>query len=106
MVSEQIHKPMLRLREEPKSNCVGRRSTRLAMRAFGASAGLSLLFLIVYGWCNWITSQRDDVGTLYFGWERFIPFVPWMIVPYLSIDLFFVTAPFLCRDERELAVFS
>ena len=29
-----------------------------------------------------------------------------MIVPYLSIDLFFVTAPFLCRDERELAVLS
>ncbi len=29
-----------------------------------------------------------------------------MIVPYLSIDLFFVAAPFLCRIERELAMFS
>ena len=29
-----------------------------------------------------------------------------MIVPYLSIDLFFVAAPFLCRSERELATFS
>ena len=58
-------------------------------KAFAASVGLSVLFLIVYGWCNWITAQRHDVGTLYFEWERFIPFVPLMIVPYMSIDLFF-----------------
>jgi hypothetical protein len=68
--------------------------------------GLSVLFLVVYGWCNWITAQRHDVGTLYFEWERFIPFVPLMIVPYMSIDLFFVAAPFLCRTESELATFS
>jgi protein-tyrosine phosphatase/membrane-associated phospholipid phosphatase len=29
-----------------------------------------------------------------------------MIVPYMSIDLFFVAAPFLCRNERELATLS
>ena len=34
--------------------------------------------------------------TLFFTWERSIPFVPWMIVPYMSIDLFFFAAPFLC----------
>ena len=50
--------------------------------------------------------ERHDVGTLYSEWERFIPFVPLMIIPYLSIDLFFVAAPFLCRSERELATFS
>ena len=43
---------------------------------------------------------------MYFEWERLIPFVPLMIVPYMSIDLFFVAAPFLCRDERELKVFG
>lgn len=75
-------------------------------KALAASAGLSALFLIVYGWCNWITAQRPDVGTLYFEWERLIPFVPLMIVPYMSIDIFFVAAPFLCRSERELATFS
>jgi hypothetical protein len=75
-------------------------------KALGTSIGLSVLFLIVYGWCNWITAQRHDVGTLYFEWERFIPFVPLMIVPYMSIDLFFVAAPFLCRTDRELHAFS
>jgi predicted protein tyrosine phosphatase len=70
------------------------------------SALLSLLFLAVYGGCNWFSSQRSDVGTLYFEWERHIPFVPWMIVPYMSIDLFFIGAPFLCRDRAELRTFS
>jgi protein-tyrosine phosphatase/membrane-associated phospholipid phosphatase len=76
------------------------------IRQLAASVGLSVLFLIVYGWTNWFTAQRRDVGTLVFDWERFIPFVPWMIVPYMSIDLFFVAAPFVCRDNRELAALS
>ena len=63
-------------------------------KATAVSAGLSLLFLVVYGGCNWITAQRSDVGLLNFEWERHIPFVPLLIVPYLSIDLFFVAAPF------------
>lgn len=75
-------------------------------KALAASVGLSALFLIVYGWCNWFTSQRSDVGTLFFEWERLIPFVPLMIAPYMSIDLFFIAAPFLCRSDRELATFS
>jgi membrane-associated phospholipid phosphatase len=75
-------------------------------QALAASAGLSTLFLLVYGGCNWITSQRSDVGTLYFAWERAIPFVPFLILPYMSIDLFFIAAPFLCGTERELRVFA
>lgn len=66
------------------------------------SALLSLLFLVVYVSCNWFTSRRTDVGMFYFEWERHIPFVPWMIVPYMSIDLFFVAAPFVCRTEEEV----
>ena len=74
--------------------------------AFATSVRLSILFLVVYGGCNWITAQRSDIATFYFEWERSIPFVPFMVVPYLSIDLFFVAAPFLCRSERELRTFS
>jgi hypothetical protein len=75
-------------------------------KAVVISTGLSLLFLVVYGGCNWITSQRHDVGTFYFEWERAIPFVSFLIVPYMSIDLFFIGAPFLCQTERELRGFS
>src|SRR5208282_4247001 len=62
----------------------------------------SLIFMVVYGGCNWITAHRSDVGTWYYSWERFIPFVPVMIIPYMSIDLFFVAGPFLCRSREEL----
>jgi hypothetical protein len=75
-------------------------------KRLAASAGLSLLFLVVYGGCNWITSQRTDIAILYFQWERAIPFVPFFILPYLSIDFFFIVAPFLCQSERELRAFS
>ena len=74
-------------------------------KAFAASVGLSLFFLLVYGTCLWVTARRGDVGVFYFAWERAIPFVPFMILPYMSIDLFFVAAPFLFRDARELEVF-
>src|SRR5207247_9865959 len=76
------------------------------LKAFSVSAGLSVLFLIVYIGCNWITGQRGQVGSLYFQWERAIPFVPFMILPYMSIDLFFIAAPFFCRTDEELRVFS
>ena len=71
-------------------------------KAAKTSALLSFLWLIVYGTTNWLSSIRQNVGTLYFEWERHIPFVPWMIIPYMSIDLFFITAPFLCRSDEEL----
>jgi len=73
-------------------------------KALVASTGLSILFLIVYGSCNWISSRRVNVGTFYFEWERRIPFVPFFILPYMSIDLFFIGAPFLCRTDRELLI--
>jgi len=74
--------------------------------AAATSAALSLLFVIVYSSCNWITAHRTDVGTWYYGWEKYIPFVPLMIVPYMSIDLFYVAAPFLCTSREELRVFA
>jgi predicted protein tyrosine phosphatase/membrane-associated phospholipid phosphatase len=62
---------------------------------------LCVLFLVVYGGTNWLTSLRSDVRSFHFDFERRIPFVAAFIVPYLSIDLFFIAAPFLCRDDRE-----
>jgi membrane-associated phospholipid phosphatase len=75
-------------------------------KALVVSIGLSVLFLIVYGSCNWITAHRANVGTFYFEWERKIPFVPFFILPYMSIDIFFVVAPFLCRPDHELSVLT
>src|ERR1700736_4211524 len=70
------------------------------------SAGLSILFVAVYGGCNWITSRRVHVSSFYFKWEHMFPFVPLMIPAYMSLDLFFIGAPFLCRTNEELRVYS
>ena len=88
------------------NSTIERRNARSTLKAFAVSAGLSILFLVVYGGCNWITGQRGHVGSFYFQWEHAIPFVPFMILPYMSIDLFFVAAPFLCRTDEELRIFS
>lgn len=74
-------------------------------RAALTSAGLSVLFLVVYNACNHLTALRSDVPVWMFSWEARIPFVPLMIVPYMSIDLFFVAAPFLFRDQVGLRTF-
>src|SRR5678816_1724483 len=49
------------------------------VKAFSASVKLSLLFLLVYGACLWVTARRSNVGVFYFAWERAIPFLPFMI---------------------------
>ena len=97
---------MVKMATESLNNGIERRSARSTLKALAASAGLSILFLVVYSVCNWITGQRAHVGSFYFQWERAIPFVPFLILPYMSIDLFFVAAPFLCRTNEELRVFS
>jgi len=70
---------------------------RLMLKAGVATVLLSLLFMVVYGGTNWLTSLRTDVGTWYYSWEKYIPFVPLMVIPYMSIDLFFVAAR-SCRE--------
>src|SRR5262249_40863932 len=79
------------------------------LRALATSLALSALFIVVYGGTNWFTAQRpaSAVGTWDFAWELgAIPDVPILIVPYMSIDLFFFMAPFLCRDRREMRVLA
>lgn len=71
------------------------------MNPFATSALLSGLFVAVYGFTSWFASLHGHLGTLAFAWEAQIPFVPIMIIPYMSLDLFFVAAPFVCRDDAE-----
>jgi membrane-associated phospholipid phosphatase/predicted protein tyrosine phosphatase len=83
-----------------------RPARRELIHAAALSAVTSLLFVAVYGGCSWVTSLRGDVGTWVFAWERAMPFVPLMIIPYMSIDLFFVGAPFLCSHRAERRLFA
>ncbi len=78
------------------------RTTDSLLCALACSAALSLLFVVVYGGCNALASQRADLGKCFFDWELRVPFVPALIVPYMSIDLFFFASFFLCGDATEL----
>ena len=71
--------------------------------ALGTAVFTSLLFVVCYNACNWLTMQRADAGIWAFECESHWPVVPWMIVPYWSIDLLFVVAPFLCTTRAEVA---
>lgn len=74
------------------------------LQAAMVSALTSACFLVIYNACNWITSVRPDVQTAAFSWEGLIPVWNWMILPYWSLDAFFVVAPFLCSDRQELTL--
>jgi protein-tyrosine phosphatase/membrane-associated phospholipid phosphatase len=63
---------------------------------------LAPFFFISYGFANWFTAQRDDVGVIVFDWEHSIPFMAWTIVPYWTIDLFYGISLFLPRSKYEL----
>lgn len=74
------------------------------LQAAWVSALTSLCFLVIYNAANWITGLRPDVQTAAFAWERLIPVWDWMILPYWSLDAFFVVAPFLCASRHELGL--
>ena len=61
----------------------------IVLRAALWLAFLAPFFYPSYGFANWLASQRDDVGSIVFWWERDIPFIAWTIVPYWSINLFY-----------------
>lgn len=63
---------------------------------------LGPLFFASYGFANWISGQRDDVGILVFAWEPQIPLWPWTIVPYWSIDLLYGLSFLLPACRREM----
>jgi protein-tyrosine phosphatase len=71
-------------------------------RALGWLAFLGPFFFATYGFATWVTAQRPHVGAVVFDWERAIPFLPWTIVPYWSIDLLYGLSLLTCTDRREL----
>jgi len=69
-------------------------------RATAWLAFLGPFFFASYGFATWWTSRRSDVGAIVFDWERHVPFAPWTIVPYWSIDVFYAISLFVCANVR------
>ena len=67
---------------------------------------MGAMFFLIYGSVNAYSANYTVAPSLYLPWERQIPFVPSLIVPYMSIDLIFVLCFFLCRNHYELISLS
>lgn len=63
-------------------------------------AAVGAFFYASYGLANHIAAERADVPEIVFGWESAVPFWPWTIVPYWSLNLLYALAFFLCADVR------
>jgi membrane-associated phospholipid phosphatase len=70
--------------------------------AFQWLAALGIFFFLSYGFANWAASKHSELPSVVFGWDRFIPFLPWAIVPYMSAGFFYVGSLFLCRSRSDL----
>lgn len=65
-------------------------------------AFLGPFFFLSYGWLNYFTSTRANVGEVAQAWEHYLPFVPWLMLPYMSIDAFYAASLFLFRKRSAL----
>ncbi|RQO53787.1 phosphatase [Variovorax sp. KBW07] len=63
---------------------------------------LGPLFYATYGFANWWATTRANVPSMAFDWERQIPFWPWTIFPYWTINVFYALSLFLARSKHTL----
>ncbi|MCH4245382.1 phosphatase PAP2/dual specificity phosphatase family protein [Acinetobacter gerneri] len=63
---------------------------------------LAPFFFLTYGFANQYAAHLSDVKSIVFHWEKNIPLLPWTIVPYWSIDLFYGLSLLLCVNRFEL----
>jgi protein-tyrosine phosphatase len=70
-------------------------------------AALWLLFLgpffyASYGLANYVSSLRDSVTNIAMAWEKAIPFMAWTIIPYWSINAFYVATLFFNTSPHDV----
>lgn len=62
----------------------------------------SLVFTIVYNYSAWHTSTVQEVPSFVFDFEKYIPFIPWTIIPYMTSGIFFCLVFFFCTSKEQL----
>lgn len=65
-------------------------------------AALGPFFYVTYGLATWLAAQRTAVPSVVFAWESQVPFWPWTIFPYWTINAFYALSVCLARSPHEL----
>lgn len=62
----------------------------------------SAVFMILYNSAAWYVSTLENVSSFVFPFEKYIPFIPWTIIPYMSSGLLFGLVFLLCAKREQL----
>lgn len=63
-----------------------------------------LIFIFFYKAAGIHASNLESVPSFYFPWEKKIPFIPWLVIPYMSSGIFFVVIFLLCKTKENLCI--
>ena len=85
----------------PAAPEVARYHLRLSYLALNAT-----VFALAYTLSNAYAASGAPHASVAMAWERAIPFLPWMIVPYLSSGIFFAGSFFWLQTQDQLRVLS
>ena len=75
------------------------------IRCSGAAVLVFVVFAVIYGGSDYVTSIRDRRLRVDFSFEQNLPFVPELILIYSSLYLMFFTVPFVLRRKCEIWCF-
>ncbi len=65
-----------------------------------------LIFIFFYKAAGIYASNLESVPSFHFPWEKNIPFIPWLVIPYMSSGIFFVVIFLLCKTKESLWILA
>lgn len=66
----------------------------------------SVVFTIFYNYSAWHTLKLENVSSFAFDFEKYIPFISWTIIPYMTSGVFFCLVFFFCKTKEQLIVLT
>jgi len=98
-------RPFARTKMSTNSAPAATEKARYKLRLIYLALNIAV-FAIAYTFSNAYAAARAPLLNVAMDWERAIPFLPWMIVPYMSSGIFFAGSFFWLRTQDQLRVFS
>lgn len=66
----------------------------------------TIVFMTIYNGATWYASSLDNLPSFTFDFEKFIPFFPLSIIPYMASGVFFCIVFFLCKNKYQLKILT